>query len=53
MKNWWKYTLSSNKDFQTIELHRRELEEFYAKEAGVDENKLKCFHYSKFIGKNL
>ena len=53
VKNWWKYTLSSNKDFQTIELHRSELVEFYAKEAGVDENKLKCFHYSNFIGKNL
>ena len=36
-----------------MELHRRELVEFYAKEAGVDENKLKCFHYSNYIGKSL
>ena len=49
VKNWWKYTLNNNADFELMELHRRELVEHYCKEAGVPEYKLKLFRFSNFL----
>ncbi|CAE7297058.1 unnamed protein product [Symbiodinium natans] len=53
IKNWWKYELQGSRDYFAMESHRQSLIEFYAKEAGIVDGKIKSFKYSNYVGRNL
>ena len=53
IKNWWKYELQGSRDYFAMESHRQSLVEFYAREAGIADGKIKSFKYSNYLGRNL